>query len=478
MTCQVGMGINMNQGGMMQGSKCVKAAASRCALGVMLLGAANAWADEAPGIAGKDDWLFYRYELSEARDARATDQTIDLIARFNRVLARNGVTLAFTMVPIKARLYAEHLPDPIKLSPYLSGNYERMSKALRDQQVAVLDLNAAFLAAVAKQPEDPLYFRLDTHWAPPGAMLAAETIRDGIAQNPALKQALDATPVSGYDMARSKRKIRTQSRDLVEQLPAGAGSYAPEMVTPFNVTRAKAASESLLGATDDPLITLLGSSYSMKWTGFASALRYTLQRDVLDVAVGADRGSWVGMESYLRDDAFQTRRPQLLIWEMPERDMRAPPDYPFRDARYRSDNTEWLLRAAAWVEKDCRPSPVKVNLVKGGLVKQDGVSLDSVATTDQDYLDLSFDQPLQQLDYLSMQISNAGSKTMRIEAGVGANSRKFEFAVAGDGEAHAFKTPLPSKSGGYGKVRIYPGVNSAFALSDLKVCHQQEDLLR
>lgn len=443
------------------------------------LGTTYAWAeDTAPGIAGKDDWLFYRYELSEAADLPATEQSISLVAKFNRVLARNGVTMAFTMVPIKARIYAEYLPDKIKLSPYLIGNYQRMSNALRDQHVAVLDLNTAFLAAAAKTAEEPLYFRLDTHWAPSGAMLAAETLRDELSHYPALQQALSATPASAYDMTWANRKVRTRSRDLVEQLPAGAPPYSSELTRLFHVSRSKQSSAALLGAAEDPQITLLGSSYSMKWTGFADALRYTLQRDILDVAVGADRGSWVGMESYLRDDAFQTQRPKLLIWEMPERDMRAAPDYRYRDVRYLSDNTEWLLRAAAWVEKDCRPATAKLSLASGGLLKQASALLETAATTDQDYVDLVFDQPLQQLDYISLSIANAGSKSLRMEAGAGANSRKFEFAVAGDGAPHLLKTPLPSHAGGFSKVRLYPGVNSAFSLRDLKVCRQQEDLLR
>lgn len=444
-----------------------------------VLGTTPVWAaDSAPGIAGKDDWLFYRYELSEAADLHTTEQSIALVAKFNRVLARNGVTMAFTMVPLKARIYAEHLPDQIKLTSYLSGNYQRMSKALRDQDVAVLDLNMAFLAAAAKNPEEPLYFRLDTHWAPAGAMLAAETLRDELPHYAALQQALAATPVSAYEMTWAKRKVRTQSRDLVEQLPAGAPAYSPELTRMFYVTRSKQSSAALLGAADDPQVTLLGSSYSMKWTGFADAMRYTLQRDVLDVAVGADRGSWVGMESYLRDDAFQTQRPKLMIWEMPERDMRAPPDYRYRDARYVSDNTEWLLRAAAWVEKDCRPAAAKLSLASGGLLKQAAASLEVAATTEQDYVDLVFDQPLQQLDYISLSLANTGAKSMRMEAGEGANSRKFEFTLAGDAALHAFKTPLPAKSGGFSKVRLFPGVNSAFTLRDLKVCRQQEDLLR
>ena len=88
-------------------------------------------ADAAPGIVGKNDWLFYRYELSEAPDAAMTAESIALIQRFNKVLAANGVSMAVTMVPLKMRIYAEHLPDSIKLNDYVSGNYERMTKALQ-----------------------------------------------------------------------------------------------------------------------------------------------------------------------------------------------------------------------------------------------------------------------------------------------------------------------------------------------------------
>jgi hypothetical protein len=53
------------------------------------------------------------------------------------------------------------------------------------------------------------------------------------------------------------------------------------------------------------------------------------------------------MESYLRDDAFTTQRPDLVIWEIPEREMRSPPDYKFREARYLVGNEEWLARVTA-----------------------------------------------------------------------------------------------------------------------------------
>ena len=61
------------------------------------------------------------------------------------------------------------------------------------------------------------------------------------------------------------------------------------------------------------------------------------------------------MESYLKDEAFQANPPKLLIWEMPERDMRAPPDYKYREARYVMGNAEWLKRVTELVQK--APAP-------------------------------------------------------------------------------------------------------------------------
>ncbi len=434
-------------------------------------------ADSAPGIVGKDDWLFYRYEFSDAADQSATDKSIALIAKLNREMVRNGVNMAVTMVPLKARIYAEHLPADMKLNSYMSGNYQRMMHDLRAANVKVLDLNTAFIESVAKKPDDQLFFRLDTHWAPSGAMLAAETIKQQISKDNDLKKILDSIPTSHYKIVWRNKPVKTQSRDLVGQLPAGAASYAPEMTRLFSISTVEQENESLLDEDKAPQITLMGSSYSHSWTGFADALRYTLQHDLLDVSVGADRGSWTGLESYLRDDAFQTQRPKLIIWEMPERDMRAPPDYHYRDARYVTDNTEWLLRASAWVEKDCKLSSNGVHMINGGLIKNAGANLKTAATVAQDYLDLSFDQQLQQLDYLSMNIKNSGEKVLRLEAGEGDNKRIFNVPLAGDDMSHLIKIPLTSKGVGYSKVRIYPGINSSLSLSELKVCSLPADLL-
>jgi alginate O-acetyltransferase complex protein AlgJ len=451
---------------------------------VACLGSMVAYAaDPAAGIIGKNEWLFYRYELTEAADAQATNQSLDLIQRFGKVLAANGVELAVTMVPIKMRVYAEHLPDDIKVNDYMAGNYERMSRLLQAERINVIDLNSAFLKSPKRTMDPPLFFRLDTHWTPSGAMLAAETIKAGIDANPSLKKVVNSTPEEAFTIKIATRKRASTGRDLVDQLPKPPPTFAPEMLAQVNVQKSQPAKEDLLGNRAPVDLTLVGSSYSIEWTGFADALRYVLQRDILSVGVPADQGSWVGIESYLRDDAFQTKAPKLLIWEMPERDMRAPPDHKFRDARYLSDNTEWLLRASAWVQATCKPSAVTAKLAPVGLAanaaRLKGGELVAGASNEGDFIEISFEKPLTQLDYLSARATSAGSKSMVLEAsGPGVTTRRFTVNVAGDDAPHALKTPLPSKGNGFTKVKIFPGKTNAFALQGLQVCSQPEDLLK
>lgn len=446
-------------------------------LGALLAGMSLAHAAEpAMGFIGKNDWLFYRVEFSDPTDQPAVDQSINLIRRFNKVLSQNDITLAFVMVPLKMRIYSEYLPDNVKISPYMQGNYERMAQALRTSNVNVIDLNEAFLNSPQRDSEMPFFFRLDTHWSPAGAMLAAETIRAQIDLNLSLKQVLEAIPEEKFMLLKGKR-IDALPRGLIGLLPVGSPTFGQEQVQPFSVRKRKASS---LFGDDSPVgITLMGSSYSAPWYLLPSALRYTLQRNVLPISVEAIQGSWVGMESYLRDDSFQTQKPKLLIWEVPERDMRMPPNYKYRESRYHIDNTEWLLRASAWVQNSCLPSKTMVKVVASSKVAENTGNFVLGETSDQDFIELSFDKTFQNLDYLVASIATEGSRSLLFEAsGKDELPLRFRVPVAGDGKPHLLKTPLISKKTGYSKLRIFPGKSFAFVLKDLQVCSQPEGLLK
>ncbi|WP_168224674.1 alginate O-acetyltransferase AlgX-related protein [Rhodoferax aquaticus] len=297
-----------------------------------------------PVLFGKDEWLFTPYEFATPADAQDTSATLQLLQSANKLFERKGVALALVIVPSKIRIHADKLPVDKPLDAYTNEKYDNAVKALRSGGVNVVNLNEAFLKSPHRTSDTPLFLRLDTHWSPSGAMLAAETVRSLIDATPALKAALAATKEEQYALAWNARKINTRARDLVRYLPEGSANYAPEQVLPFKVSRVQASQADLLNGGENVGITVIGSSYTNKATGYPDGLRFTLQRDLLDISLPVDQGPWFGMESYLKDEAFKTRQPKLIIWEIPERELRSPPNNKFRDPRYIMDNAAWLQK--------------------------------------------------------------------------------------------------------------------------------------
>lgn len=213
-----------------------------------------------------------------------------------------------------------------------------------------------------------LYYRLDLHWSRPGALLASEVVKSALERLPPCMQALQDSPEAAYTLVEKKMPKPSQGRDLISLLPAGASApYPPEAYPPILVQKpASKGAASLTGDSPMPRIALVGSRYSQDWTGFADFLRYQFQRHILHNAVPANQGSWVGMMRLLRDGAFQKSPPRLILWEWPERDMHAPPNFQFREERYRFPTADWLLAAAAAVQKTCPASPAKVGAAAAG----------------------------------------------------------------------------------------------------------------
>lgn len=320
----------------------------RCALVAVTAVSFSAQAQDGSSVViGKNDWLFTKYEFADPSDAADTQATIQMFEKINKMFERKGIALALVMVPSKIRINAEQLPDGTKLDAYTAGKYDNAVKALRAAGVNIISLNQAFLTSPNRDGEKSLFMRLDTHWSHSGAMLAAETIKAGIDANPVLKAAWSAIPEEKYSLTWNDKSVPVRTRDLVRLLPGGTVNYPPEKVFQFKVKRENESNAGLIAGGDTTLITVIGSSYTNKNTGYPDALRYVLQRNLLDISIPVDQGPWVGMEAYLKDDAFKTNKPKLIIWEIPERELRSPPNYKFRDARYIIDNNDWVSRVDA-----------------------------------------------------------------------------------------------------------------------------------
>jgi alginate O-acetyltransferase complex protein AlgJ len=303
-------------------------------------------ADPASVLVGKDDWLFTPFEFATPSDATDTDATVQLFQKVNKLFEKKGIALTLVIVPSKIRIHSDKLPDSKPLDSYTAEKYDNAIKALRDGGVNTVNLNQAFLASPNRSSDTPLFLRLDTHWSPAGAMLAAETIKNEIDGNPVLKTALASTAEEKFTLTWNEKQNITRARDLVKYLPAGT-SFSPERILSFNLARAQTSQSGLLSAGDNVEITVIGSSYTHKNTGYPDALRYFLQRNLLDISIPVDQGPWVGMEAYLKDESFITKKPKLIIWEIPERELRSPPNAKYRAARYVMENNEWISKVSA-----------------------------------------------------------------------------------------------------------------------------------
>ena len=426
--------------------------------------------DKAPGFIGKKNWLFYNHEF--LRNPEEAKITVDLISKTAKALEANGTALIVALAPIKARIYAEHLPDNKPVTPELQQDYDRYMEQFKAAGINTVDINSAFLKSDKRTGEFPLYFQQDTHWSATGALQAAETIRDAINANPATQSILAATPETKWSIVWATRKI-PKAGDLIQQLPPGSPAFEKELVTTFDVLRSD-GSQPLLGDAATSGIALIGSSYTHEWTHFPKSIEFTLQRSVPSLSLAANIGQWYGLDTYLRSDAFQKTRPKLLIWEMPERDMKAAPSMPYRETRYVLDNQEWLARVSALIQQTCTPSATKLSLVTGKLVVGKSATESAADSTGaKDSLEINLAQASSKQDYLSAKLLTNGSKAVQVTlTGPGAKTSQFTIETAGDDQEHTFKIPLFSKTKGFNKIKLVPGDTKGFSLKGVELCQQ------
>jgi alginate O-acetyltransferase complex protein AlgJ len=260
---------------------------------------------------GKDHWLFLTEELRfDAGGAEHLNARADLLAAAARGLARQDVKLVVALVPDKARVYAAKLARGA-YPEYNRTRYQDALDALRRRDVAVVDLLQP-LQAAARQGE--VYYRSDTHWNQAGARVAAAAIAQTVR---GLGLDLGQTTfVTAADKAPAERPGDLLRLMGLDQMP-DALRPLPDRETPEVTSEAASASGAgLFGDAAVPVV-LTGTSYS-KRGNFHGYLQEALSAKVLNAS--KDGGGFLqATTDYLKDDAFKSAKPKVLVWEVPER---------------------------------------------------------------------------------------------------------------------------------------------------------------
>jgi alginate O-acetyltransferase complex protein AlgJ len=280
---------------------------------------------------GKNDWLFLADELkyegpkanadSSQTTAFALKTRINLIAELSKRLDAQGVKLVVALVPDKARLYAQHLNLGV-YPPYNQERYANAIAALNANNVTSVNLLAP-MASSAQSTQ--IYYRTDTHWNQTGAAIAAKQIAsvvNGLKLD--LKQTNFSTVSDGKNEERAGDLIRLMGLEFVPNSLRPKPDQEVKEVTRQSDPATSATQSTSSGLFDDAgvPVVLVGTSYSLR-ANFHGRLQEFLVTKVLNSA--KDGGGFLqAMTAYLKDDAFKTAKPQVLVWEIPERMLQSP----------------------------------------------------------------------------------------------------------------------------------------------------------
>ncbi len=264
-----------------------------------------------PGVlVGSDGWLFTDEEFAR-RAETATRADLERVAEVRDTLAERGVGLVIVLLPAKARVYPEVL-GRYRLPEYAAERYEDLRAALLERDVLV---SAPLPELLEAKSQGEVFLRADTHWTPFGASVAASAVARTARARGLLESLGEAQFVS------EPQAVETLRGDLFTFLPLGYldGRWGPaaDRLERFETRQVGGGGNALFGEVSIP-VTLVGTSYSAPDWNFAGALKEALGADVLGAAEeGA--GPFEPMTQYLSSAAFENAKPELVVWEIPER---------------------------------------------------------------------------------------------------------------------------------------------------------------
>lgn len=271
-----------------------------------------------PGCAG---WLFLTDEMRINRHAQVNAQAKAAAVRnIQQQLAGRGIRLLVVVVPDKSRIASAQLCDlrrPLQLQHRAEAWVEGLNKA---------GVSAVDLAPVLQSVGSDAYLRTDTHWSEAGASAAAKAIAVQVQA-----MGVSATPHKAYEAALKDPARRPG--DLVrlaglEWLPVRL-QPAAESVAASRFSEKTDSSPSdadnlddLFGDDNLPNVALIGTSFSRN-SNFLGFLQQALGAPIGDFSKDGGEFS-AGANGYFSNPAFKQTPPELVIWEIPERDLQTP----------------------------------------------------------------------------------------------------------------------------------------------------------
>ncbi|MCU1717236.1 alginate O-acetyltransferase AlgX-related protein [Pseudomonas sp. 5P_3.1_Bac2] len=264
---------------------------------------------------GCPGWLFLADENRIHRHAQSNAQArADKVVAVRDWLAQRQIALQVVLVPDKSRIAAQQLCTLLRPAQ-LQARAEQWQALLKNHGVAVLDL-----APSLKPLGGSAFLRSDSHWSEAGAQAAALALaeqvkRTGVTATPSQSLARSLLPQA----LRPGDLVRLAGLDWLPQTLQPAADYVQASSFSQSSQGEALSEEDLFGDSQLPNVALIGTSFSRN-SNFVAFLEQALGASLGNFA--KDGGEFAGAaKDYFASPAFQQTPPQLLIWEIPERDL-------------------------------------------------------------------------------------------------------------------------------------------------------------
>jgi hypothetical protein len=205
-------------------------------------------------IMGKDGYLFEENYLLAAsgQDYIGLDSISRLVSDLNLIkldLAKQGKHLLVCIAPGKGSFYPDKMPDEYRYNGSLGRNYPDFVRALKNQEIALFDVQDWFLKlkATAKYP---LYPKTGIHWSSYGEYLVADSLIKQVSH-------LSQKPLPSMQLLRIEQDSKPRERDDDIELGMNLLRNLPD----FKMAYPKFKVQPLKAGQKAPRVLVIGDSF-------------------------------------------------------------------------------------------------------------------------------------------------------------------------------------------------------------------------
>ncbi|WP_439893729.1 alginate O-acetyltransferase AlgX-related protein (plasmid) [Ralstonia sp. 25C] len=268
-------------------------------------------------IEGRDRWLFPGWESLAEDDTVGCQRVLDLIHRAADKLSASDIRTVVVIAPLKARAYADKLPDGMTLSPAVKERYAALMAHGGNIGLDMVDAEAAIATIATVNPtDDTTFIRADYHWSG----RAAEAVAAATAKRLQAHGLFVERTGGGTRLGKWTEEI--SYGDLAELLPPEKKKAVGK--DHFFVRQAGASKDLLDDAP--PLLHVVGNSMVQPYLGFPQKLSNAIDQPVGLTWTFGNVGPWKTLLNYVESPAFKSGKIKALVWQFNEGQMMNGPN--------------------------------------------------------------------------------------------------------------------------------------------------------